>query len=275
MPLVVCVLGACGFRIPGGTGGSDGGADDATSGDDARIVDAPTDTTAIVPCATPSTAGLVACYELEDGVTDGTLLDSAPAHAHASTQGLLAAQRTTTSAAATASAAMTTYAPDAPALDRASGYTVTMWVRPTAVPPSSRVYGLYDHELQYAGVIGRSASGSDAQLRCINTGHTFEYTDTIPLDTWSFVACTWDGTTLCAAYWADPTQHQRFCTSTTIEPDGNQGLAIGHLSSGGVPESPYVGSFDSLQLYDHPLTADELCGIAGQPAGCLPCTAGC
>src|SRR5450432_465405 len=76
--------------------------------DAAVSVDAPVAT--VAPCATPDTTGLVACYEFEDGVADGTLLDSSPNHFDAITSGLAPAMRGT-SHAAMVGASSTTYSP--------------------------------------------------------------------------------------------------------------------------------------------------------------------
>ena len=276
LAIVGFALGGCGFDLPLGGTQTDGGPGSDAREIDAAMIDAPLGPP--VACSAPSAAGLLACFELEDNVTDGTLRDSSPAHVDATTTGLEAFQRTkpATSEAANVTGAVSTYVPDSPSLDLATGYTVTMWIRPTDVPSASRAYGLFDHELQYAGAIGKAATGSAAQLRCINTGRQYEFTDSIPMDTWSFIACTWDGTTLCAQYWSSTTDHQRFCTMPSgIAADGDHGMAIGHLSNGGQPESPFVGSFDSVQVYDRELSDAELCSIIGEPASCLPCNAGC
>ena len=268
-----CVIAGCGFEVTPGVR-SDARIDSAIDAVDA-VIDTPLEPP--VQCSSPITSGLLACFELEDGVADGTLRDSSPARRDATATGLVATQRTApaTSAAAAVTSTVSTYVADDGALDRAGGYTVTMWIRPDGVPGTTGdVYGLYDHEQQYAAVLAR-LNANDLHLRCINTGAQYEYTDGIPVGSWSFIACTWTGQTLCAQYWSTSSNHQRFCTQTTIATEGSRGLSIGHLSSSGAPESPLNGAFDSLQLYERALTDAELGAIIGQPATCLPCTAGC
>lgn len=268
---LLAALGACGFDIglratPDAGRDSGGGSD--SGGDDAMDPDMPPP---MVDCGSVAGSDLVACFELEDGVADGTLVDSSASHIDAATMGLAPTQRTkpASSAAATMGAAARTYVPDAPRLDLASGYTVTMWIRPTDVPSSGKVLGLFDHEQQYAGDIGRTSTGGQAELRCINTNRAYVYTNPIPVDEWIFIACTWDGSTLCASYWSSTIAHDRGCGTTGISSDGEQGLAIGHLSSSGAPESPLIGDFDSVHVYDRALTSTELCAMVGEPTGCF------
>jgi hypothetical protein len=164
------------------------------------------------------------------------------------------------------------------ALDLAAGYTLAVWIRPVREPAVGEAFGLVDHELQYAMLSARSSTTGNLENRCVHTGIArYEWTEVLPVDAWSFLACTWDGTTLCAYRWTATTSTERYCHAPTELPhdNGAQGLAIGHLSDGGVGHSWFDGAIDSLQLYGRGLTEPELCAIAGQPAGCMPCLSGC
>lgn len=265
--LAVGMVGAtgCGFSVAP-AGGQDARADGAADG--VLSVDA----TVRPACTATTTTGLVACFELEDGVDDGTLLDSSPSHLDARTAGLVPASRGASHAASVQPGAVT-YVPQATQLDRATGYTVAMWIRPRSMPGAGAVQGIYDHELQYASVL-RGDPISGLQAHCIHTGVArTEWTEHLPLATWSFIACTWSGTELCALRWTSTGSHERYCHHPTNLPvdAGAHGLALGHLSSAGVAENPLDGDLDNLWMFDHALTADELCTELGQPAGCLPC----
>ncbi len=229
--------------------------------------------------ATPDPTGLVLCLEMEDGVDDGTLFDSSPGRHHAVTSGLVPAMRTVPamSPAAKVGPSSVMRVPEDPAFDRDAAYTVALWVRPDTLPAIGEVYGLLDREEQLAMLVGRSTTGA-LQNRCVHTGVTrFEWTEQLPEDAWSFLACTWDGSQFCAWRWSSTTDTERFCHLPTIPPSaaGSQGVALGHLSSSGDAHSRFDGALDSIQIYDRGMTEAQLCALVGQGAGCMPCLAGC
>lgn len=265
------LLGACGFsttlaeREP-----------DATTGDDAPMSDA---ATTVAPCTAPDPTGLVVCLEFEDGVADGVLDDSSPAHRDATTTGMAQVPRTgaTSSMAVDVGPQAATYVAQTTALDLAAGYTLAAWVKPDTVPAAGEARGLLDHEGQYAMIASATASGA-INNRCQHTGVAkYEFTTRLPVGAWSFMACTWDGTQLCAWRWASPTDHEHYCHTPALLPAavGSKGLAVGHLSSDGEAHDRFDGALDSVQVYRRGMTEAQLCALAGQPAGCMPCDAGC
>lgn len=265
--VLVLVLGGCGFHVAAGSDPPRDAEADATS--DGRTIDGP----ARVACDTMFGSDLVACYELEDGVSDGVLLDSAPAHRDAIATGLTATTRGTSMAAVVTPSARA-FAPDSAALDLPAAYTVAVWVRPNTHPMQGDVQGLLDHEGQYAMLVGNT--GAEIQARCVHTGVSrYEWTTSPPLATWSWFVCTWDGTAFCAYRWTAMNDHQHYCHRPTVPPasGGTNGLAIGHLSDLGLPEFPLDGALDSVQVFQRALTAAELCTQLGRPANCMPCDA--
>ncbi|MEO8707286.1 MAG: LamG domain-containing protein [Kofleriaceae bacterium] len=277
--LVGVVLVGCSFSPGAATDPGDTTDAALPIGDDAAPIDTTTATT-VVPCGTPDASGLVLCLEFEDGVDDGVLLDSSPNHRDAMTSGLVAAMRTVpaTSTAGHVAAASTIRVPANPALDVGAAYTYSAWVHPASLPAQGVVYGLFDHEQQYAMLIAHAPITGELETRCVHTGvQRYEWTSILPVGEWTFLACTWDGVQLCANRWTSATSHERFCHVPTIPPNaaGAQGLAIGQLSDAGSAHSPLDGDLDSVQLYSRGMSADQLCALAGQPAGCLPCNAGC
>ncbi|MCW5802946.1 MAG: hypothetical protein KIT31_11215 [Deltaproteobacteria bacterium] len=266
--VVLGVGGACEFSRHDGL---------APPGDDApdAAPQAPDGTVARAPCATADATGLVACFEIDDGVGDGVLEDSSPAKRDAATTGLGAATRGT-SPAAQVGASSETRVPHEAALDLPAAYTISVWVRPDALPEvGGGVYGIVDHEQQYAMLISNSAVVG-LQNKCVHTGVArSEYTERLPVGAWSFLACTWDGVELCASRWtgAGAGQHERYCHKPVFgpAPAGAHGLAIGHLSDGGAAHSRFGGALDSLQVYRRAMSADQLCAQVGQGPGCLPC----
>ena len=271
--MLLGIVTACHYTAPSGR------ESDAMPGaeDDAPLPDSPTST--VAPCSTPDPTGLVLCLEMEDGVTDGTLLDSSPGRHDATSLSLTPAMRTVPAmspAAAIGPSSEIRVAED-PAFDRDAAYTVALWLRPDTLPPIGSVYGLLDHEQQFAMLLGRSTAGS-LQNRCVHTGVArFEWTERLPEETWSFLACTWDGTTLCAYRWSATEDPERFCHQPTVLPNttGVEGIAIGHLSEAGAPHSRFDGALDSVQIYDRGMTEPQLCALLGRAEGCMPCNSGC
>ena len=233
----------------------------------------------VAPCTTPDPTGLVVCLEFEDSVSDGVLDDSSPAGRNAQTTGVAQVPRdaNASSMAADVGPQAATYVAQDAALDLKSAYTLAAWVKPDSAMPASTVRGVLDHEGQYAMIASTSPSGA-IQNRCQHTGVAkYEYTDRLPVGQWSFLACTWDGTQLCAWRWASATDHEHYCHTPTTGPAeaGAKGLAIGHLSSNGAAHSRFDGALDSVQVYSRGMSEAQLCALAGQPAGCMPCDAGC
>lgn len=266
---MLLALAAAGCSFHGAFAGS-ADAPPIGTADGTRTVDGSPRVT--VPCTTSETSGLVVCYELEDDVTDGTLSDSSPDRHDATTSGLTPTTRQT-SAAATVGGASMTYVSQSSELDRAAGYTFALWVRPTTLPDVGAIQGVLDHELQYAMAIGNNAGTIES--RCIHTGvGRYEWTEQLPASVWSMVACTWDGSQFCAYRWTSSSDHQKYCHHPTTLPasTGVQGLAIGHLSTDGTPHDQLQGDVDSIHVYDHALSADQLCTEVGEGSGCLPCT---
>ncbi len=270
------LVSACSYAPPNANNSDD----DGTSPDAPTTPDSPdgSDAPPREACSAPDSTGLVLCLEFDDGVDDGTLLDSSPAHRDATTSGLSPATRTVpgNSPAAQIGATSTTRVPQDPALDL-STYTLAAWVHPDSLPQTSvDIFGVVDHENQYAMLIGFDTISPSIESRCVNTDvGRYEYTDVLPMGAWSFLACTYDGTRLCAYHWNATDGGNSFChDESPPNATGAQGLAIGHLSDTGVAQNHFDGAIDSVQVFDRAVTENKLCAAIGQAAGCMPCQAG-
>jgi hypothetical protein len=262
------LLAACTFE----TQWSGEQADEPDANDMGEEADPP----GVAACKTPDASGLVVCLEFEDSVSDGVLDDSSPARRNAQSTGFVQVAGSTSMAADVGPMA-STFVTEVSPFDLAGAYTLAAWVRPDAVPPVSSARGILDHEGQYAMIVSTTATGA-INNRCQHTGVAkYEFTERLPVGEWSFMACTWDGTQLCAWRWASATDHERFCHTPAFMPSaaGIKGLAVGHLSSSGAAHSRFDGALDSVQVYSRGMTEAQLCALAGQPAGCMPCDAGC
>jgi hypothetical protein len=218
---------------------------------------------------------LVVCFELEDSPSDGLLDDSSPARRHATSTGITQVPRdaTASSMAGDVGPQSITYVAQDAALDLGTAYTLAAWVRPDSAMPPSTARGLVDHEGQYAMLTSAMSDGA-IRNRCQHAGVTrYEYTQRLVVGEWQFVACTWDGTQLCAYRWASATDHEHYCHVPTFAPSasGMRGLALGHLSYNGSPHSRFDGALDSVQVYSRGMTEAQLCALIGQAPGCMPC----
>ena len=234
-------------------------------------------------CLAVDPAGLIECFEFDDDLGDGLAASGLAGARDADLTGGLPAARPG-SPAVTIGPGGSLRAPARPAQDVSGGYTLAVWVRPDQIPVPGQVQGVLDHELQYALLLGNRGGpppppGGDPgfEARCVHTDvaspRGYEYTTAAPVGAWSLLACTWDGTRLCALRWSAPDDHQHFCTDTVgaPAPAGAHGLAMGHLSDGGQASARLVGAVDAVHVWSRALSADALCAELGQPAGCMPC----
>ncbi len=278
---LIGALAGCSFPANGGNPQ----ALDASNDSRPSLIDGarPDGRPATVPCAAPNLTGAALCLEFEDGVADGVLLDSLPNHHDAIATGVQATTRPNGPAPSNAgdiAPAASVRVAEHPDFDLHAAYTLSMWLNPHHLPPSGQVMGLFDRETQVAMVIGSDPNdGTTGAVLCIHTDIARrEWTIDLPVDTWSFVACTWNDSTkeMCAARWSGALDHQYYCNMMGQTPVGTgaRGLAIGHLSNNGVATAQLDGSIDSAMVWRRSLSANELCSLAGVSDGCLPCDAG-
>lgn len=273
---VALLLSACAFEssrpAPNGMPDAAAGAEMPGGGGEG--------TTSIAPCKTPDATGLVVCLEFEDQVDDDMLDDSSPARRTVTSMGLAQMSSTMPVGGATnvvdVGANARAYVAQDTALDLKAGYTLAAWIKPDTAPPPNTARGVMDHEGQYAMIVSANGGG-EMYNRCQHTGVAkYEYTTRLPVGVWQLMACTFDGTRLCAWRWASTTDHERFCHDVSIQPaaSGTNGLSIGHLSNSGAPLARFDGALDSVQVYNRAMTEAQVCALVGEPAGCMPCNGG-
>jgi hypothetical protein len=207
----------------------------------------------------PPPAGLVAAYGFEEP-TGTTATDSAGTN----TGTINGATRTTSgkngSALTFNGTTNTVTIPDANPLDLTTGMTLEAWVKPTASAnwrtillkeqPGDLVYGLYAS--QGAGEIG---------------GHIFTTSDlwtnttsALPLNAWSHVSATYDGTTL--RLYLNGSQVATRAIAGPIK------TSTGVLRIGGnaIWGEYFVGTIDDVRVYNRALTAAEVVADQSRPA---------
>jgi hypothetical protein len=142
---------------------------------------------------------------------------------------------------------------DAADLDLTSGMTIEAWVRPTTLSgwrtvimkerPGGLAYTLYAHDQSPRPAAYLNTGGAD---------QTAPGTAALPLNTWSHLAATYDGTAL-RLYVNGVQVGTRSVTGSLISTSG--GLSIG----GNAPWGEYfAGQIDDVRVYNRALTPTEI-----------------
>lgn len=145
---------------------------------------------------------------------------------------------------------------DAP-FDISSEITMTAWVKPDKLENSVIINKLGSN----AGY--RFIVRSDSLQFSYGDGSTLHHhgiTDGINTGEWSFVAITWDGSTLSG--YVNGRRWTQSLSDTWAENDKN--LAIVGPNPGGLGGDRYDGTIDDVRIYDRALNASEVRGIASQ-----------
>jgi hypothetical protein len=241
---VIALAGGCAFDAGGVAGDPvvrpDGGGD----------VDEP-DATAGRRC--PDDPQLVACYRFEAGAQPSQPHDDSGHQNHGTSSGVhFVAGRDGRGQAMAFAPGATALVPDSPSLDVTAGLTLELWVWVDRLPPIGDRAGLVDNNGQYGMFLA-----PNSQVRCV-VGSATAIGLTIPIEAWTHVACTYDGTTiqLYQAGAAGPFLN----ASNQLRTTGVDGLGLGQ----DVPSGDHLdGALDDVRVWGRPLSADEICAQAG------------
>ncbi|MEV4473439.1 LamG-like jellyroll fold domain-containing protein [Nonomuraea sp. NPDC049504] len=150
--------------------------------------------------------------------------------------------------------------PDDGSLDLTDGMTLEAWVRPTTVAGWRTVLMKeFGADLSYA-MMGSGGSGPGAFVHTAS-GANAQAPGNLPLNTWSHLAATYDGTTL--RMYVNGTQ---VATNLTA---GNLRVGTGPLRIGGNSGSGehFGGQIDEVRVYDKPLSPAEIAIDMNTPVG--------
>ena len=148
--------------------------------------------------------------------------------------------------------------PDAPSLDLTTNMTLEAWLDPASLSswrsalmketPTDISYAIYANTSgnRYAGIAGAYEVDGRSQL---------------PLNTWSFVAVTYDGATI--RVYLNGTQISTSNRTTTM-PVTAQPLRIGGDSQWG---EYFNGLIDNIRIYNRALSAAEITTDMSKPVG--------
>jgi Concanavalin A-like lectin/glucanases superfamily len=143
--------------------------------------------------------------------------------------------------------------PDSASLDLSTRATLEAWVNPTALGSDWRTVLLKEQpgQLVYALYANNDLTRPSGHL--FTTGDLFSSgTAALPLNTWSHLALTWDGTTLRLYVGANQVA-SRALTGTLVNSTG--ALRFG---GNGVWREWFAGRIDEIRVYDRALTQQEL-----------------
>ncbi len=201
----------------------------------------------------PPPAGLVAAYSFDEG-TGTTVADRSGHNNNGTLNNVAWSQAGVFGSAGSFNGTSTSFVtvPDSNSLDLTNGMTVEAWVRPNALSgwstvafkeqPGNYAYGLYAN----TGTSRPSANAvtvSDNDLRG---------TSQIPLNTWTHLAMTYDGTVL--ALYVNGSQVATMLTNGPIVTSSGA-LKIG---ANGIWGEPFSGLIDEVRVYNQPLTGAQI-----------------
>ncbi|WP_206641957.1 LamG-like jellyroll fold domain-containing protein [Nonomuraea polychroma] len=202
--------------------------------------------------APPANPGLVAAYGMNEG-TGSTVADlSATGNTGTLTNTSWSASGRHGSALAFNGSSSWVTVNDAPSLRLTTGMTLEAWVRPTTVD-SWRTVIMKQHTGGLAYVLS-AGSDTDRPHTVIHTAGEADIggTASLPLNTWSHLAATYDGTTL--RLHVNGTQVSQRTAGGPIRTD-NGALRIGGNSIWG---EYFTGLIDEVRIYNRALTTTEI-----------------
>ena len=207
-------------------------------------------------------SGLVAAYAFDEGA--GSAVVDASGHGNTGT-----AANTAWSGAGRFGGALSfdgkdswVTVPEAPSLDLSNAMTLEAWVKPTALDPIWRTVMVKEQpgQLVYALYANTDTHNPSGHVNG-GTDRWARGTGPLPVDTWSFLAATYDGTTL--RLFVDGNQVGDRSVSDVMAP------SAGPLRFGGNSLWPewFQGLLDNIRIYNRALSPAELQSDMQAPVG--------
>jgi chitodextrinase len=205
------------------------------------------------PAQAGAASGLVAAYSFNEG--SGTTVGDASGSGNAGT-----VSNTTWTTAGKYGGALTfngttswVTVNDSPSLDLRTAVTIEGWVRPSSLGGSYRTVVIKQQtsQLIYDLYASNNSSRPVGDIY-ITSDHQTQGTAKLPLNTWTFLADTWDGSTL--RLYVNGTQVSSASVTGTM-PTSTAPLRIGGNS---VWNEWFSGQIDEVRVYNRALSATEL-----------------
>jgi concanavalin A-like lectin/glucanase superfamily protein len=144
------------------------------------------------------------------------------------------------------------HVPEVADLDIPKNLSIEMWVAPTVTAGTSWPLS---NALQYGLGI------DEGKLYCVFGSHTEHAVTTLSINTWTHVACTWDGATV-KAYVGGGLAGCAMAPTSTIANVNTGGTDIGLA---------YVGALDDVHVYARVLAVADVRMLAGVTSGATMC----
>jgi hypothetical protein len=261
--IALVLVAGCGFKPAASTDANTNGSDADLGGMEKPPGSEPLP---VAPCYTTVTDGLVLCLELDDQNL-ATAKDGSGLHHDATIAATNVAMRDVpmpSQAAQIISTSIIDIA-ESPDFDFQT-LTLAAWVHPEGMQVSGQQYGVIHNRGQYYMSID-----DQGEVYCaVENGGTAYVRpgDVLPLNTWSFAACTYDGTNICAFAFPSTTgaAGNAVCGNASVAVNTNftSGISIGSLASAtGAHSNHLAGKLDSVRIYSRPLTKAEICTTGG------------
>jgi hypothetical protein len=248
--LLLLAIAGCGFKH----GALDPiVADDASPPDDAAIdaaADAMIDArvVVIIPYCNTQDPNLVACYQFENNTNDssGHNLNASMTNVTFS-NGKVGMALNSAANSATDVADSTMW--------NLNALTIEAWINPSALPGTGLRMGIVDVEGQYGFFLHETG-----RLQCtIINGITMQVDASVAANTWSHVACTYDGTT--TTIYKDGAVVFTGTGGGTVATNGVTGMSIGANNPPG-SGSRFIGLIDEVRMMSRARTGPEICADA-------------
>jgi concanavalin A-like lectin/glucanase superfamily protein len=230
-------LAACSFSARARPGAD---AEGDASAFDARELDAPPDAPGFCD---PADATLIACYEFE-----GTTADASANHLATTMTNVTFISGKLGMAAHTDATTQINVAEN-PALDP-QAITIEAWIR-APLPPAGGRGGIVDNQGQWGFFLHEQG-----ELQCITGGNVMA---SIVADTWTHVACTYDGTR--NLYVNGLLVDASAPGGAPLTAGGTDGMSIGADNPPGAG-SPLNGDIDQLRIFSVARTPSQICDDA-------------
>ena len=233
------------------------------------------DAEAPAACYAPDVTGIMLCLELDDPDLMGSAIarDGAPGHHDASvTNGLPITRTVPTSSPAqqisttTAASQVTIQVPNSSDFDLPE-FTLMAWVDRTATPEDEMDYGIIERNNQFL-LYFDDEDGLDCSVGSNGDG---VLGDIVPANTWSLVACTYDGSQICTIVLsggsgaAEPVCEE--VGSISVAPSSNGPVIGGRYSTTEGVFNHLYGSIDSARIFNRALSPSQIC-VGGGRSGC-------
>lgn len=202
--------------------------------------------TKTIPLCDVSDARLMACYRFEQAGVDSSV------HANHATPVGVTFVSGVVGMAAQLAVGSSLSVPESATLDFTTGVTLEAWVWPASSSVGTQY--ILDSDNQYG------LWSFDGRLGCSLVPYgTFDAPDLLPLQTWTHVACTYDGSAV--RLWVDGSEVAMTPQTGPLDQSSTTGITLGADNPSGGEE--LIGLIDEVAIWRGALTAPELCASAG------------